>query len=284
VAGFAASLMAAAAIPAFTAPEPPARELPEILVSRQLADEAGLHAGDTVALAATASGAGAVRFRVAGRYEPTPDPMTFTAKRLDARMHLPDLNALTADRSDPGSTESVGAMNVRLADPNDATRFAADLSARAPGIFARQTARVRDGADPFAVLERFHLAIAIVTVIGSTAFLLALMVMTADERRETMGVLRLIGVSERFILLEVLAEGLIIACAGGLFGILLAGAAQGLVNRLFQWRYDTTLVFVRVTAPVAIRSLTFAVPLGVAAALAASWTLLRRDVMALLRR
>jgi Predicted permease. len=50
-----------------------------------------------------------------------------------------------------------------------------------------------------------------VTVLGSTAFLLALMVMRAEERRETIGIIRLIGISERSILIEVLAEGLLIA-------------------------------------------------------------------------
>ena len=45
----------------------------------------------------------------------------------------------------------------------------------------------------------------IVTVLGSTAFLLSLMVMRAEERREIVGIVRLIGVSQRFVLLVVLA-------------------------------------------------------------------------------
>src|SRR6266446_3021846 len=196
------ALLAAAALPVVTAP--PASDLPAVLVSRQLAERAGLRAGDTVTLALDAAGSGAMRFRVGGAYEPTPDPMRFTAKRLEARMHLPDLNAITVTPSDPGAAESVGAVNVRLTDPNDADAFASALAARAPGIYARPTARARDGSDPFAVLDRFHLAVAIVTVLGSTAFLLALMVMRAEERRETVGIVRLIGISQRSILTEVL--------------------------------------------------------------------------------
>ena len=153
-----------------------------------------------------------------------------------------------------------------------------------PGIFARPTARARDGSDPFAVLERFHLAVAIVTVLGSTAFLLALMVMRSEERRETVGIIRLIGVSQRFVLLVVLAEGLLIAAAGAVFGVLVALAAEGGVNRFFQWRYDTTLVFVRVTARIALQSVALAVPLGIVAGLVGSWTLLRRDIVTLVRR
>jgi putative ABC transport system permease protein len=123
-----------------------------------------------------------------------------------------------------------------------------------------------------------------VTVIGSTAFLLALMVMRAEERRETVGIIRLIGVSQRFVLLVVLAEGLLIATAGALFGVVVAVGAEGAVNRFFQWRYDTALVFVRVTAAIALKSIALSVPLGILAGLVGSWSLLRRDIVSLVRR
>jgi ABC-type lipoprotein release transport system permease subunit len=283
LAAFIAALLVAFVYPAVTAPAP-GDALPEVLVSRQLAVRASLHVGDTVTFATDASGARATRFRVAGTYEPTPDPMRFTTPRIEARLHLPDLQALTVSRDEPESAESVRALNVRLADRHDADAFATAVASRVPGIFARPTARSRDGSDPFAVLERFHLAVAIVTVLGSTAFLLALMVMRSEERRETVGIIRLIGISQRFVLLVVLAEGLLIAAAGAVFGVVVALAAEGGVNRFFQWRYDTTLVFVRVTARIALQSLALAVPLGIVAGLVGSWTLLRRDIVTLVRR
>ena len=69
---------------------------PEILVSRGLMRERRLSVGQVVMLSADARGARARPFRIAGVYEPTPDPSRFTAKRLEARMHLPDLLALAA--------------------------------------------------------------------------------------------------------------------------------------------------------------------------------------------
>jgi ABC-type lipoprotein release transport system permease subunit len=279
---FAAAFLIALTIPAATAPA--VADLPRILVSRQLAERDHLRAGDTVTLALDAKGAGPRQFRIDGTYEPTPDPMRFTALRLEARMHLPDLVGMTADTADPAAAESIGAINVRLANPNDAAQFSSALSARAPGISVRPTVRASDGSDPFAVLERFHFAVAMVTVLGSTAFLLALMVMRAEERRETIGIIRLIGISQRSILLEVLVEGLLIAVAGAVFGILLAVATQGAVNQFFQWRYDTALVFVRVTRSIALQSIAVSVPLGILAGLAGSWALLRRDVLALVGR
>src|SRR3954464_9384307 len=73
---------------------------PSILLSRQLAARAGVAVGDLVTLGTEADGTGAATFRVAGIYEPTPDPMRFTAQRLEAHMHLPDLLAMVGDPAD----------------------------------------------------------------------------------------------------------------------------------------------------------------------------------------
>lgn len=259
-----------------------AADPPAILVSRQLAAKAGIGPGDIVTLAVDAEGTQGRQFRVTGVYEPTPDPMRFTADRFEARLHLPDLVDIVADPSDPASREAVSAINIKLADQRD-LQFASDLAARAPGVAVRQTARSRED-DPFVVLERFHVAISIVTMIAGTAFLLALMVIRAEERRETVGILRLVGISRRTLLASVAIEGLAVAAMGAAFGILLAYASEGVVNRVFQARYDTALVFVRVTPSIAMRAIIVAAPLGVLAGIGASWTLLRRPVLSIFHR
>lgn len=278
------AIVAAGACIAAVAAQAPRAEAPApVLLSRQLLARAHVSIGDVITLATDARGTSARTFRVAGVYEPTPDPMRFTAERIEARVHLPDLVDLLAAPDAAGSADTVNTINVRLADPADAARFISDVSARMPGLDVRPTSRPPEG-DPFAVLDRFHLAISLVTVAGSTAFLLALMVIRADERRETVGALRLLGISRRSLLLEVAIEGLLIASAGAVFGALVAFAAEGIVNRVFQARYDTTLVFVRVTKSIALKSIGLALPLGVAAGVGASWTLLRRDILSLVRR
>ena len=222
----------------WTAPDAAAQteSLPTVLITRQLATAEGLKVGDTVALAAKADGSAARRFRVAGIYEPVPDPMRLAVKRLEARLHLPDLLALTANPSDPLSTESVTAINVALTDPAGAAAFARDVAASIP--IPELTARPAQGGEGtarlFVVLDRFHFSIAVVTVVASTVFLLALMVMLVDERRESVGILRLIGLRKGRILLQIFAEGLLIAVAGALFGIVFATALQGAVNVFFQ--------------------------------------------------
>ena len=254
---------------------------PDVLVARQLLERANLTIGDVVTVAADPAGVRSRQFRVAGVYEPTPDPLRFNVERLEARLHLDDLLSLTADPFDPASNESVTSINVALADPAAAATFSGTIAARLL-LRANQTA---DAESPtFTVIDRFHTAIAAVTVLGSTAFLLALMVIRAEERKETVGILRLIGISRQSILIEVIVEGLLVAIGGAVFGVAIALLAQRGVNLIFQARYDTTLVFVRVTPSIALRSVAVAVPVGVIAGAVASWTLLRRTPAALVGR
>jgi ABC-type lipoprotein release transport system permease subunit len=257
---------------------------PSILISRQLAELEAISVGDEVRLATDETGTDARAFRVAGIYEPTPDPMRLGAVPRAVRLHLTDLLALTRDAATPAGTEHVESINVALTDPGEAGAFAADVNARMPGVFARRTVGAAGAGSTFVVLERFHLAIAAVTIVAATVFLLALSIMLVDERRATVGVLRLIGLPAHRILVQVLFEGLLIASAGALFGLTLALGSETLINRFFQWRYDTALIFVKITPNVAATCVAIAVPLGAAATVAASWALLRRSGLRLARR
>jgi ABC-type lipoprotein release transport system permease subunit len=274
-----AAMVAATAIASAQAPDPA-----PVLITRQLADREGLSVGETVRLSAEPDGANARRFRIAGIYEPVPDPMRLGQAPLEVRFHLPDLQALTRDPDTPAGAERVDQINVALVDPSDTARFVEDLNGRNAGIYAMPIREATGSADTFVVLERFHYAIATVTIIAATVFLLALTIMLVDERRETVGVLRLIGLPARRILVQVFLEGVMIAATGAVFGLLLALASEGLINRFFQWRYDTALVFVRISPRVAAICVAIAVPLGVAATVAASWALLRRNALRLARR
>lgn len=266
------------------APVLPATLVPEILVSRQLMEAEDLAIGDVVTLSADPIGATGHTFRIVGAFEPTPDPIRLGAERLEVRLHLPDLLDLSASPTDPLSREAVDAINVAL-QPGAAGRdLARRVAATVPGVVAEPTTDDGRRAAPFVVLERFHLAIALVTVLASSVFLLALMLMLVEERRATVGILRLIGFRRGRILQHVLAEGVVLAVTGAVFGIVLSTLLQGGINRFFQWRYDTTLVFVRITPGVALQSIAVSIPLGVAAILASSWSLLRREALSMVRR
>ena len=258
--------------------------LPSVLISRQLAESEHLQAGDVVRLSMSAEGAAAQQFRIAGVYEPTPDPARLGAVIREVQLHLPDLLTLTRRPGVQAGSEYVQTINVALVDPNDAEAFSDDVTARMPGIQAQPATGAAESTGPFIVLRRFHLAIAVVTILASTVFVLALTIMLVDERRAAVGVLRLIGLPSGRIIVQLFVEGVLIAVVGSVFGIVLSLISQGLINRFFQWRYDTALVFVRVTPEVAAICVAIAVPLGVAATVVASWALLRRNGLRLARR
>ena len=261
-----------------------AQEPAPILISRQLAEEQHLSVGDVVRLAPDSKGTRAQPFRVAGIYEPTPDPMRLGTVAREVRLHLPDLLELTRDPSSATDAEHVEAINIALVNPADARAFVRDINGRLPGIVARPAAEAADPTGTFVIIERFHLAIAIVTIVAATVFLLALTIMLVDERRETVGLLRLIGMPVDRILTQIFLEGVLIAGVGALFGLVLALVSEDLINRFFQWRYNTALIFVRVTPDVAATCLAIAVPLGAVATVIASWALLRRGALRLARR
>jgi putative ABC transport system permease protein len=257
---------------------------PDVLVSRQLAESEGLTVGSVIRLSTDATTTHAREFRIAGIYEPTPDPSRLGQVPRSVRLHLPDLLEMTRPADVPAGAEYVSSVNVALTDPKDADQFARDVNARLPGVLALPSGEAAGSAGPFRVLERFHLAIAVVTIIAATVFLLALTIMLVDERRETVGVLRLIGLPVRRILTQILIEGLLVASVGAVFGLILAVLSEQLINYFFQWRYDTALVFVRITRDVALTCVTIAVPLGASATVVASWALLRRGGLRLARR
>ena len=200
------------------------------------------------------------------------------------RLHLPDLLDMTRTPDQPAGTEPVDGINVLLARKTDADAFAKDINARMPGVGAIRADLAGSAVGTFTVLERFHYAIAAVTILAATVFLLALTIMLVDERRETVGVLRLIGLPVSRILSQILLEGLLVAAAGTVFGLVMAVGSETLINRFFQWRYDTALLFVGITPRVALICVWIAIPLGAAATVVASWTLLRRNGLRLVRR
>jgi putative ABC transport system permease protein len=263
---------------------PPAHaDPPDILVSRQLAEAEQLRPGMTVTLGVAADGSDAREFRIAGIYEPTPDPQRLGQVPRELRMHLPDLLAAARSPDVVAGAEPVEGINVRLRDPADARAFSRAVQAAMPGVVAAP-ANESTPPGPFLVLERFHQAIAAVTIAAATIFLLALTIMLVDERRETVGVLRLIGLPVRRILTQILLEGVIVASGGALLGLALALLSEGLINRFFQWRYDTALVFVHISPAIAATCVWIAVPLGATATVCASWVLLRRNGLRLVRR
>src|SRR5687768_775797 len=150
---------------------------PDILISRQLAAARAIHVGDVVRVSRDHAASSTHAFRVAGIYEPTPDPTRINAAKYEARFHLLDLLAPAGNPDDPMTTDNVDAISTAVRPGVDPTAYARTLAGRVPGISAHPVADLSTQANLYVVLERFHLAIAVVTIVASTVFLLALAVM-----------------------------------------------------------------------------------------------------------
>src|SRR5262245_52135526 len=211
-------------------------KLPSVLISRQLSEGEHLAVGDVIRLSPSEDGRNVQQFRIAGVYEPTPDPARLGAVIREVQLHLPDLLNLTREPSTPSGSEYVQTINVALVDPSDADAFSRAVAARMPGVTAQAATGAAESTGPFIVLRRFHLAIAIVTIVASTVFLLALTVMLVDERRAAVGVLRLIGLPIRRILLQLFLDGMLIAVVGSMFGLSYSSFAEGIINTFSQCR------------------------------------------------
>ena len=142
-------------------------KLPSVLISRQLSEGEHLSVGDVIRLSASDDGRSVQQFRIAGVYEPTPDPARLGAVIREVQLHLPDLLNLTREPSTASGNEYVQTINVALVDPNDADAFSRDVRARMPGIDAQPATGAAESTGPFIVLRRFHLAIAIVTIVAA---------------------------------------------------------------------------------------------------------------------
>lgn len=243
----------------------------EVLVERPWGERSGLAVGDVLAVSRDGEGAGCPA-RVAGLFEPAPDPTRLTLDRPQLLFRLPDLTDLL------GRSDWVDRFSVRLAPGADPDRVARELEAKMPGAQVLPTREVTDRASTtFTVIERFHGAIAVITMVAGGVFLACIMFLKVGERRGPVAALRLVGVSRVTLVGWVVAEAALISLAGGAFGLGLGLIASRIINAYYQAAYETTLVFSLITPETVARAIVLAVVLGLVAGVIAAVDLMRRD-------
>jgi putative ABC transport system permease protein len=163
-----------------------------------------------------------------------------------------------------GAGDRVDRIAVRLRDPAERARVAADLDRHAIGVraYTSEDLAARAGST-FVVVSQFHKAIGFVSLLAGLVFLGAIMVLKVEEMRRELGALRLLGISRRTVVRAVLAIATVVAALGGLLGIGLGALAIAVINPLAQARYDTDLVFARATPGVLVLAVAAAVAMGV---------------------
>jgi ABC-type lipoprotein release transport system permease subunit len=240
-------------------------------VSDRTARALAVAAGDVIEIAPTAAGPWR-RVRVASIYHPRLYPTEVADRDADVRLHLPDLQALTA-----GADDRVDSIVVRLRDPSAAPRVAAQITAMGLGLHAYTSAELaRRNSTSFEVIERFHRAIGAVAVLASSVFLVTIMALRGEEMRHEAGVMRLIGLGGRSIAGAVLVIAAAVAAAGSLAGAALAYLLSFGINAYYRRLFDTDIVFSQVTWGLVAEAAALSLALGLAAGALTARRLLRR--------
>lgn len=230
-----------------------------VAVERPFAARQGIEVGDRLDLAFDPEGPGCTAV-VAAIFEPAADPSRLTAERPRLLMSFPELARLA------GRPDAADWITLALTGRADADAVAARLRATLPGLEVWSTAEVGERASTtFTVIERFHRAIAWITLVAGGAFLACVMFLKVEERRDAAAALRSMGISRATLARWIVLEGALVAVVGGAAGLGLGAVASLIVNRAYQSAYQTTLVFSLVTPGILWRSLALALLMGVGA-------------------
>ena len=250
-----------------------------IAIDERLAARAGLQVGDTVILAAAAGMAGDT-VTIAAITQRSADPSEIARSEYRVRLHLDHLQALS------GAGDRVGRFAVQTRDvPGAVDSAAARINALAFGFRAYPAAAVAvETSATFRVVNRFHRAIGVITIVASAIFLLCITLLKVDERRRDVGALRLIGVSRGSIVRAVVLEASLIAVIGSGMGAVLGFGAGWFVNWYYQGVYSTPLKFAIVTPGIVLFATGLSLALGVVAGLLAAQRLVRRAPLELVGR
>lgn len=256
---------------------PPSRlpAYPPVALERRLAERLGTRVGDTLEAGLEAGSAG-TRVIVSAIYEPATDPSVITRREYFVRFHLPDLARLL------GTPDRVDRFGVRLTPgvaPDSVTRV---LNQVAFGYRAYSSAEIAsESSQTFKVVDRFHRAIAVISVMASAIFLLCIMLLKVEERRRDAAVMRFTGISSRTIFGALLLEAILVAALGSAMGVGLALLAGWTVNTYYQHYFDTALVFSRITGGIVRFSVLLSLGLGLVAGAVAAWRLARTRAVVL---
>ncbi|WKW13216.1 FtsX-like permease family protein [Pseudogemmatithrix spongiicola] len=250
-----------------------------ITIDERLAARTSLAVGDTAVLAA-AAGAPGDTVLIAGITRRTADPSEIARSEYRVRLHLDHLQALT------GAGDRVGRFAVQTRDvPGAVDSAAARINALAFGFRAYPAAEVAvETSATFRVVNRFHRAIGVITIVASAIFLLCITLLKVDERRRDVGALRLLGVSRTTIVRAVVLEASLIAVIGSAMGAALGYGAGWIVNWHYQGVYSTPLKFAIVTPGIVLFATALSLGLGVIAGLLAAQRLVRRAPLDLVGR
>jgi ABC-type lipoprotein release transport system permease subunit len=249
-----------------------------IAIDTRMAEDFRLRVGDTVRLSAV-PGAPADSAVIRAIFERKADPAEVARREYRIRTHLGQLQQLL------GADDRVDrfAVGVREGVPVDSA--VAQINHVAFGFRAHPSKAVAvKSSRTFQVVERFHTAIGIITVVASAVFLLCLLLLSVEERKRDVAALRLLGISQGTVVRAIVIEAAIVSLIGSALGAVIGWVASFIVNAHFQQVYRTPLLFALLTPKIFAFATLLSLTLGIGAGAAAAWRLVRTPPLALMGR
>lgn len=257
----------------------PPRHLPRtVAIDERLAEDAGVHIGDTLVLAPTPGHAGDTVI-VSALVKRARDPSEVARGAYRIRVHLDELQHLVGygERVERFAIATRGQAGV------DSALRAIDAAAFGFRAFSSSEIAV-ESSTTFLVVSRFHRAIGVITIVASAVFLLCIMLLKVDERRRDVAALRLMGISARTIVRSVVLESALIAICGSMAGVGIGSLVSAYVNWHYRRVYRTPLTFSLVTGEIVAIAVALSLALGLAAGWLAAQRLVRRPPLSLFGR
>ncbi|WP_409949666.1 ABC transporter permease [Gemmatimonas sp.] len=249
-----------------------------IAVDTRLAEDLGLVPGTIVRLSGV-PGVPGDRVEVAAVFERRADPAEIARREYRIRTHLDHLQSLLGldDRVDRFAVGAAPAVPVDSA--------LARINHVAFGFRAHRSTDVAvQSSRTFRVVERFHRAIGLITVVASAVFLLCLLLLSVEERRRDIAALRLMGISRGTVVRAIVLEAALGSLIGSVLGAGVGWVASLLVNAHFQQVYRTPLLFALLTPEILAFATLTSLVLGIGAGALAAWRLVRTPPLTLLGR
>ncbi len=249
-----------------------------IAIDTRLAEDLGLAVGATVRLSAV-PGAPADSAVVSAIFERKADPAEVARREYRIRTHLGQLQQLL------GADDRVDRFAVGVRDGVSIDSAVARINHVAFGFRAHPSKAVAvKSSRTFQVVERFHTAIGIITVVASAVFLLCLLLLSVEERKRDVAALRLLGISQGTVVRAIVIEAAIVSLIGSALGAVIGWIASLIVNAHFQQVYRTPLLFALLTPQIFAFATLLSLTLGIGAGALAAWRLVRTPPLTLMGR
>lgn len=249
-----------------------------IAIDARMAEDLGLRPGSVVRLSGK-PGIPGDSVRVDAVFERKADPAEVARREYRIRTHVDQLQTLL------GLDDRVDRFAVGVPDSVSVDSAIARINHVAFGFRAHKSAAVAvQSSRTFRVVERFHKAIGLITVVASAVFLLCLLLLSVEERRRDIAALRLMGISQGTVVRAIVMEAALVSIIGSVIGAAIGWIASVIVNTHFQQVYRTPLLFALLTPEIFAFATLTSLVLGIGAGALAAWRLVRTPPLTLMGR